>query len=103
MTRFGDSSSDAARAVTLVEQAIRGLGIDPAASRTERDGHVAFALRRGSARILIAIHAPGPELPEGRLRVVAPVVRVPLPIARPRSSAACSRRTPPSWPAPPSR
>ncbi len=79
MTRFGDSSSDAARAVTLVEQAIRGLGIDPAASRTERDGHVAFALRRGSARILIAIHAPGPELPEGRLRVVAPVVRVPPP------------------------
>lgn len=36
-----------------------------------------FALRRGSARILIGVHAPAPALPDGRLRVVAPIVRLP--------------------------
>jgi hypothetical protein len=71
------ADSDVARAVALVEQTIRGLGIDPAASRSDREGHVAFALRRGSARILIAVHPPSGELTEGRLRVVAPVVRLP--------------------------
>lgn len=68
---------NAERAVALVVQTIAGLGIDPETSRTERPGHVAFALRRGSARILIAVHAASAELPEGRLRVVAPVVRLP--------------------------
>jgi hypothetical protein len=75
MSTFGDHDAD--RAVALVEQVIRGLGIDPAASRTEREGHVAFAMRRGSARILVAIHGPTEELGDGRLRVVAPVVRLP--------------------------
>lgn len=80
MTLFGDSSAtDVERAVALVEQVIRGLGIDPSASRTDRDGHVSFALRRGSARILIAVHSPSAALPEGRLRVVAPVVVLPPP------------------------
>ncbi len=79
MGRSADPRGDATRAVALVEQVIRGLGIDPRASRTEREGHVAFALRRGSARILIAIHAPSAELPDGRLRVVAPVVHLPAP------------------------
>lgn len=65
------------RAVALVEQTIRRLGIDPADSRSQREGHVAYALRRGSARILIAVHPPRGELPEGRIRVVAPVVRLP--------------------------
>src|SRR5690606_1012247 len=74
--------------VDLVEQTIRGLGIDPAASRTEREGHVAFAMRRGSARILVAIHGPTPELGEGRLRVVAPVVRLP---GTDREPALCRR------------
>jgi hypothetical protein len=73
------ADQDVERAIELVEQSIRALGIDPGASRTEREGHVAYALRRGSARILIAIHAPSGELPEGRLRVVAPVVHVPAP------------------------
>jgi hypothetical protein len=75
MTIFRDHAAD--RAVDLVEQTMRGLGIDPAASRTERPGHVAFAMRRGSARILVAIHGPSVELGDGRLRVVAPVVRLP--------------------------
>jgi hypothetical protein len=71
------ASTDAERAVSLVEAAIQRLGIDPEASRTERPGHVAFALRRGSARILIAVHAPEGERAEGRIRVVAPVVKLP--------------------------
>ncbi len=49
---------------------------------------MAFALRRGSARILVAVHAPNPELPEGRLRVVAPVVHLPPPEREP---ALCRR------------
>lgn len=78
MTASGDdATNEVERAVALVEQTIRGLGIDPAVSRTEREGHVAFALRRGSARILVAVHGPTAELGGGRLRVVAPVVRVP--------------------------
>ena len=71
------ASTEVERAVALVEKTIRGLGVDPAASKSQREGHVAYALRRGSARILIAVHAPSDELPEGRLRVVAPVVRMP--------------------------
>ncbi len=88
MTHNADRAADVERTVALVEQTIRGLGIDPAASRTEREGHVAFALRRGSARILIAIHAPRAELPEGRIRVVAPVVHLPPPD---REGALCRR------------
>jgi len=78
MTLFEDrAATDVERATALVEQTIRGLGIDPGASRSQREGHVAFALRRGSARILIAVHPPGGEMTEGRIRVVAPVVRMP--------------------------
>ncbi|HJL20290.1 MAG TPA: YbjN domain-containing protein [Sandaracinaceae bacterium LLY-WYZ-13_1] len=73
----GDQAAQAERAVALVEQTIRGLGIDPGASRSQREGHVAYALRRGSARILVAVHAPSDGLPEGRLRVVAPVIHLP--------------------------
>ena len=71
------AASDVERAVALVEATIEGLGIDPAESRTQREGHVAYALRRGSARLLIAVHAPSGELTEGRLRVVAPCVHLP--------------------------
>jgi hypothetical protein len=76
-------ASAVGRAIALVEQSIRRLGIDPAASRVERQGHVAYALRRGSARILVAIHGPHPELGEGRLRVVAPLVHLPAPERQP--------------------
>src|SRR5688572_6025457 len=71
------SKREVDRAVALVEKTIRGLGIDPAASRTKREGSVSYALRRGSARILVGVHAPTAEIAEGRLRVIAPVVRVP--------------------------
>ncbi|MGE0785888.1 MAG: YbjN domain-containing protein [Sandaracinaceae bacterium] len=71
-----DDQPEVARAIALVERTITALGVDPAASRSQRDGHVAYALRRGSARILIAVHAPSEELNEGRLRVIAPVVHL---------------------------
>ncbi|MCA9609285.1 MAG: YbjN domain-containing protein [Myxococcales bacterium] len=71
------AKQDVERATALVEKTIEALGIDPATSRRERDGHVAYALRRGSARILIAVHAPSGDLTEGRIRVVAPVVVLP--------------------------
>ena len=80
MTPFEErAKSDVERAVVLVEKTIEALGIDPSTSRNERDGHVAYALRRGSARILIAVHAPSGDLAEGRIRVVAPVVVLPTP------------------------
>ncbi|MBX3271578.1 MAG: YbjN domain-containing protein [Sandaracinaceae bacterium] len=72
-----EAKREVERASALVEQTIRALGIDPTSSRRDRDGHVVYALRRGSARILIAIHAPSGELTEGRIRVVAPVVVLP--------------------------
>ena len=75
------SDPDLERAVDLVEEAIRGLGIDPAQSRSARSGPAAYALRRGSARILVAVHPPSGERREGRLRVVAPVIRLPPPEA----------------------
>ena len=74
---MSDDSTQVERAVALVEKSIRGLGLDPTSSRSDRDGQVAFALRRGSARILVAVHAPSGELTEGRIRVVAPCVVVP--------------------------
>ena len=53
------AESDAERAVTLVEDTIRALGIDPAAARvTASKGGAQFALKRGSARVVIAIHPP---------------------------------------------
>jgi hypothetical protein len=78
------SKREVERAVALVEKTIRGLGLDPAASRTKREGAVSYALRRGSARILVGVHAPAGDIQEGRLRVIAPVVRVPDP---PRDTA----------------
>jgi hypothetical protein len=78
MTLSGERAQrDFDRVSRLVEDTIRRLGIDPASSGARREGHAAYALRRGSARILVAVHAPSDELPEGRFRVVAPVVRLP--------------------------
>jgi len=71
------ANTDVERAVALVEETIEALGIDPRSSRNEREGHIAYALRRGSARILIAVHSPSGDLTEGRIRVVAPVVVLP--------------------------
>jgi len=79
MTLFGDHvEGDLARAVSLVEQTITALGIDPTASRVQTsDGSHRFALRRGSAAILVTVHPPAEKGQHGTLRVVAPVVRIP--------------------------
>jgi hypothetical protein len=66
--------SDHAAAVALVEASIQKIGIDPATARIPGDAHTAaFALRRGSARVVVAVHGGA----HGVLRVVAPVVKVP--------------------------
>ena len=77
MTR--GQGGDVERAVALVEETIRALGIDPASTRAPGEGAAAYALRRGSARILVAVHPPSGDRLDGRLRVVAPVVRLPPP------------------------
>lgn len=73
----GRAESDAKSAIALVEAAIRGLGIDPESARGPGDGRsTQFALRRGSARIAVVIHA-SEGAREGSLRVAAPVVKLP--------------------------
>lgn len=63
------------RAKKLVEEAIVKLGIDPETTRIPGDAETAaYALKRGSARVIVAVHGAGED---GTLRVVAPVVRVP--------------------------
>ncbi len=66
-----------ARAVDLVEQTIKSLGIDPSSARlSSGDDAARWALRRGSASILIAIQPSPKEGEAASLRVVAPVVHV---------------------------
>lgn len=61
----------------MVEQSLRALGLDPAAAKTGGEGGGAsYALRRGSARVFVAVH-PGNEQRPGSLRVAAPVVKLP--------------------------
>jgi hypothetical protein len=68
-------SDSTARAKKLVEDTIQKLGIDPETTRIPGDGETsAYALKRGSARVIVAVHGVGDE---GTLRVVAPVVKVP--------------------------
>jgi hypothetical protein len=69
-------SDDTTRAVELVEATIRSLGVDPAAAKIPGDDKTrAYALRRGSARVVVAV-ARG-EGGAGTLRVLAPVVHAP--------------------------
>lgn len=64
------------RAVEMVEATIRALGVDPAAARIPGDDKThAYALRRGSARVVVAIARA--EGGHGTLRVLAPVVHAP--------------------------
>lgn len=69
------SGTDLERAITLVEDAIRRLGLDPVEANIPGDHATrAYALRRGSARIVVAIHAN--QSGGGTLRVLAPCVRI---------------------------
>jgi hypothetical protein len=71
-------SDDVQRAIELVEKTIKALGVDPQKARIPGDAKTsAYALRRGSARVVIAV-ARG-EGTDGVLRVLAPVVRLPPP------------------------
>ena len=85
MALFADQSAEHLRlAEALVEQTIKSLGIDPARARVSAgQGRAAFALKRGSASILIVLHPPREGEPDGTLRVVAPVIRLPAPDRRP--------------------
>lgn len=72
-----DQKTEHQRAVALVEDAIKRLGIDPATARGPADARSAqYQLRRGSARIVIAIHA-AEGAREASLRVAAPVIELP--------------------------
>jgi hypothetical protein len=68
-------SDDVKRAVEMVETTIRSLGVDPAAAKIPGDDKThAYALRRGSARVVVAVSRVEGG---GVLRVLAPVVHAP--------------------------
>jgi hypothetical protein len=67
-------SHDFEQAVQMVETVIRALGLDPAEAKIPGDETTrAFALKRGSARVVVAVHATEGG---GTFRVLAPCVRV---------------------------
>jgi len=71
------AEDDLQRAVSLVEQAITALGVDPATCRLPSEVDARYALTRGSASIVVAVHPPRQDDEDGTVRVVAPVVRLP--------------------------
>ena len=75
-------ANDFQRAVSLVEETVRALGIDPAQCRAQFPGAgEAFSLRRGSASMLVLLHE-GKGTESGALRIVAPVVLLPQDAAK---------------------
>lgn len=79
MTLFGDQAEkDYERALILVENTVRGVGVDPAQSRvqTAGSGHT-FSLRRGSASLLVMLQHGSRADDVGTLRIVAPIVVLP--------------------------
>lgn len=79
MTLFDDQpTTDLERAVALVEQAVRVLGIEPDKARVHSGGVVdAYSLQRGSASLLVILQAGTRPEDKGSIRVVAPVVELP--------------------------
>jgi hypothetical protein len=72
-------------AVELVEQTLNALGVDPESSRVRSlDGIDRYAVRRGSARVLLSLHPPPGDgsSDDGSIRVIAPVVTLPDPDQR---------------------
>jgi hypothetical protein len=68
------TSPDFEQAVERVETVIRGLGLDPAEASIPGDATTrAFALKRGSARVVVAVHHAESG---GTFRVLAPCVRL---------------------------
>jgi hypothetical protein len=78
MALFDDhAESNRSRAVELVEQTITGLGIDVGSTRLPSEGSTSrYALKRGSASLVISVHRGEEGDPDGTLRVAAPCVRL---------------------------
>lgn len=67
-------SADVEEAVRLIESVIRGLGLEPSSASIPGDANTkAYALKRGSARVVIAVHASESG---GTFRVLSPCVRI---------------------------
>jgi len=73
-----DAQQEFDRAVTLVEGAIRRLGLDPAAVQLDPPGGVGrgWSLMRGSAAVAVFLRLPREGEDGPQLRIVAPIVRV---------------------------
>ncbi len=71
----GDVQSELTRCAAMVEDTIRGLGIDPATVRLPPPGggH-AWSLMRGSAAMAIFLRPPRPTEDCPCLRVVSPII-----------------------------
>jgi len=87
MTLFGEhDGNDYARAVALVENTVRGLGLDPAKCRMETaEGGRGYSLRRGSASMLVMLQHGTRSDDVGTLRIVAPIVVLPTDTAKEHS------------------
>ncbi len=67
-------SADVEEAVRLIESVIRGLGLDPTSAMIPGDSATkAYALKRGSARVVVAVHTTDSG---GTFRVLSPCVRI---------------------------
>jgi hypothetical protein len=78
MSLSADQQANLTKAVELVEKAIEGLGVDVSAVRTKGEGGLhRYSLRRGSANVIVSVLGAAGDDPDGTLRVVAPVVRLP--------------------------
>ncbi len=67
-------SPDVEEALRLIESVIKGLGLDPASATIPGDAATkAYALKRGSARVVVAVHSTETG---GTFRVLSPCVRI---------------------------
>jgi hypothetical protein len=72
----GDFERDLGKARKTVEKAIAKLGLDPDSCTIDaQEGGAAWYLTRGSADVMVALNPGSGDVP-GRLRLVAPIVRV---------------------------
>lgn len=73
-----DQDAEIERAVGLIEDAIAGLGVEPAKVRVEAPpgNHRAWSLRRGSAGVAVFIREPRDGDAAPWLRLAAPIVVV---------------------------
>lgn len=69
---------DLATAISLIEGAIRVLGLNPTFTRQPTGGSVLVRhmLQRGSANVYVSVHKPIRPDEEGVLRVLSPIARM---------------------------